>query len=108
MFNPYQEVIKVVREWCDVYDSGSYEDFLVELKLDGGYRTEILICDIADSDDYFVFLHDWYEGEQDIEIVGFRPVSTIHMEGIPNKDRRWRCKMNKELLGEVPVTYEIY
>lgn len=78
---PYEEIAEKVEAWCK---SHYYCDFLVTVRISGkqdGYcTTEYLEFDGGEM--RFMWLHDWWEGQDDVELCGFAPVNSIHITGM--------------------------
>lgn len=76
--NPYSHIEKIIRRWAE---ANFYDDFLVTCSVRGELDTEILkLCSDLDS---FEWRSDWLDGEFDISLVGFAPVSSIKVFGVP-------------------------
>lgn len=76
--NPYDEIAVIVKCWCEV---NYYTDFIVTISLDGEETTEFLEFDGNVAE--FIWLNDWWEGQTDIYLVGFRPLDAIKVYGFP-------------------------
>lgn len=70
--NPYKEIIKIIEDWCN---RNWWEDMIAEIVIDGEVTNEILLCEGNGS--YLVFNNDWYEGQEEIELTAFAPISEI-------------------------------
>ena len=79
--NPYDEIEKIVKEWCDSL-AGEYGDFLVTIMVNSVPVTEYLEFDASDIG--FVWNVDWWEGEKDIVLCGFIPKNRILIRGDPD------------------------
>ena len=69
--DPYEEVEKILRDWCD---KNYYTTLIVRLKLDGEIETVIVEWE---EDLKCCFNWDFYEGQENIELVGFIPVHDV-------------------------------
>ena len=72
--NAYAEVIAVVQEQASIYGN-----CLVTLRVDDRITTELLCF----NGDYggFCFENDWWEGEKEIELLGFVPICNLQIIG---------------------------
>lgn len=76
------------------------DDYVVRLKLkyddekDYRYTNEILEFD---GDDY-VWSNDWDEGQQDVEVIGYMPVSDIDTFCIPIDKKQFVCGNCRRLI----------
>lgn len=59
---------------------GWYEDFLATISRDGEEITEILFYTSMGEFEWEI---DWREGEKDIKLLGFRPISDLKYYGNP-------------------------
>ena len=75
---PYDIVADILTEWCY---KNYFTDMIIQLKLDG--ITENIIVTWEDTD--CVFEYDWWEGQRDIELVGFMD---IHDVKVPENVKR--------------------
>lgn len=67
---PYDWIRDNVDTYASVY---GYDDFLVTISVDGRVITELLVGDNGELE----WLNDWWEGETDIKLLGFIPVSHL-------------------------------
>lgn len=75
MIDFYTIIGKEIEQWSR--DNHHYEEMVVRLRLDGTYViTEFLDFDGLD----YQWLNDWYEGETEVELLGFTPLSEIQMK----------------------------
>jgi hypothetical protein len=72
MSTPYEEIAETISKWCETH---SYSDFIVTIDLNGTLITEVLEFDGGRVD--FIWLSDWWEGEKNVSLVGFRPIGDI-------------------------------
>lgn len=70
-FDAYEEVEKILRDWCD---KNYYTTLIVRLKLDGEIETVIVEWD---EDLTCCFNWDFYEGQENIELIGFSPAHIV-------------------------------
>lgn len=82
MEKEHYKIFEPIIEWCD---RNFYADMIVTIKADNNIITTILYCSslIGDSINY-EFLDDWYEGEENISLVGFFPLSHIEVHSNPD------------------------
>lgn len=73
---PYEEIAEVVENWAK---DNFYTDFIVAIRADGEELTEILVGDNGE----LVWLNDWWEGQKDVKLLGFRPINMISVRGAP-------------------------
>lgn len=95
MATPYEEIADVISDWCETH---GYEDFLVTIDLDGDLITEVLEFDGNKCE--FVWSMDWWEGEKNVSLVGFRPIRDIKFYGPPapnTNDMKVRAMSDEEL-----------
>lgn len=79
--NAYDEIIKIVKEWCNS-PGGLYDIFLVTIKLDDEPpMTHLLMFDANNVE--FYWENDWWEGEKNVFLYGFTPLSRINIIGRP-------------------------
>lgn len=81
MRDPYNEVAKVIKDWCD---KNYYTDFIVTIGIGGGEVTEFLEFSPEHID--FIWNTDWWEGEEDVKLLGFLPIGNISVYGTPNEN----------------------
>jgi len=56
-------------------------DIIVTIRINGVLISELLLdFDLEDYDDW-VWEHDWWEGEEDVEFVGAQVLSDVVIEG---------------------------
>ena len=66
----YDFIIDIITEWC----IGKYWcDMLVTLRVGGEVFSTILEYDAGEHS--FVFVSDWYEGEDWVQLLGFKPLA---------------------------------
>lgn len=69
-FSNYLKTLRIVE------DQLVYMRYKYSWETDWTYANEILMVDTNVPDDY-VWLNDWFEGQQDIEILGCIPINEI-------------------------------
>ena len=67
--NPYSTIGRYIRD-----NTTAIEDMIAVIKIDGVTMNELLLVDMHE-DEYFVWKSDWWEGEKDIALIDFFPVS---------------------------------
>lgn len=60
------------------------EDIIATIEIDGVRTNELFTVDMQE-DGYFVWKSDWYEGEQNVALIDFFPVS----DAIPERQGKW-------------------
>lgn len=78
------------------------EDIIATIEIDGIRTNELFMVDMQE-DGYFVWNSDWYEGEQNIALIDFFPVSEAEPE---RKKGKWIQSEEKE--GMEFTFYEIH
>lgn len=78
--NPYDAIVKRIKKWCDS-PGGLYDIFLVTIKLDDEPPMTHLL--MLDGDMEFYWENDWWEGEKNVFLYGFTPLSRINIIGYP-------------------------
>ena len=85
--NPYEEICNIIEEWCHGESedgNGRWEDFLVTVQL-GSSPPETHYLELEITDDVgFVWSTDWWEGEKDVRLVGFMPLSRVEFSTDPD------------------------
>lgn len=67
--NPYTEIGEYIRNHIT-----AIEDIIATIEIDGIRTNELFMVDM-EEDGYFVWQSDWYEGEKNIVLIDFFPVS---------------------------------
>ena len=75
---PYDTIAEPIVKWCE---ENYYTDFIVTISIDDGEITEIL--EVDPLEDECIWVNDWWEGQKDVKLLGFVPISDIHVHGIP-------------------------
>lgn len=81
---PYDSIAEIIEEWCQ---KNYYGNFLVTLRLNGELCVEYLYFGTGDPnwpDPHWVWESDWWEGQKDVELVGFIDISSVHVSGTPD------------------------
>ena len=81
---PYDTIADVIEKWCQ---DNYYSNFIVTLRIDGELCVEYLIYETGDPnrpDPYLVWESDWWEGQKDVELVGFIDISSVYVSGTPD------------------------
>ena len=73
---PYDTVLEPIEKWCE---ENYYTDFIVTILIDDAEITQLLEWDAEDG---FIWNSDWWEGQEDVKLEGFIPVSHIRIRGI--------------------------
>ena len=67
--NPYTTIGRYIGD-----NTTAIEDMIAVIEIDGVTMNELLLVDMHE-DGYFVWKSDWWEGEKDIALIDFFPVS---------------------------------
>ena len=67
--DPYSVIGKYIRDHVS-----AIEDIIAVIEIDGKISNELFMVDMQE-DGYFIWNSDWYEGEQNIALIDFFPVS---------------------------------
>lgn len=67
--NPYNVIGQYIRD-----HTAFIEDIIVTIEINGSRTNELFMVDM-EEDGYFVWKSDWWEGEQNIALIDFFPVS---------------------------------
>lgn len=70
-------LIAPIDEYCDY---NGYEDMLVTVQADGEILTIVLEFDAVNGT--WCWSWDWYEGQKNVELLGFVPLSHIKVVGM--------------------------
>ena len=79
--NPYAEIANIIDDWCK---KNYYESAFVTLSLNGRVITEYLSFNGNSVTGEFEWDMDWWEGERDVILLGFRMRSDAVFYGYPN------------------------
>lgn len=75
---PYDAVTAVIEQFAM---RNGYESFVVRLSLDGYETNELLILD-GNYSCQFEWNNDWWEGQKDVYLIGYVPLSEIRVNNI--------------------------
>jgi hypothetical protein len=78
---PYDIFVEPIEKWSE---NNYYGDFLVTISIDGFETTEILEFG---PDNKYVWLSDWWEGQEDVKLLGFIPIDDILIYGSPDESQ---------------------
>ena len=81
---PYDIIADEIEKWCQEHYYGS---FLVTLRINGELCVEYLIYETGDPnwpDPHLIWESDWWEGQKDVELVGFIDISSVRVSGTPD------------------------
>jgi L-rhamnose mutarotase len=81
------------------------EDIIATIEIDGVRTNELFMVD-TQEDVYFVWKSDWYEGEQNIALIDFFPVSDAQPEIVRCKDCMHRPTLDEDGELDFPPTYQ--
>ena len=70
----YEQLCGPIIKWCECH---YYTDFVVTIRINKRITTQYL--EFQGDDITFNWLNDWYEGESDIELLGFLPIDVIRI-----------------------------
>ena len=70
---PYETICEPIVAWCE---KNYYTDFIVTIWINDHEQTEFLEFD-ATGPGLLVWKSDWWEGEKDVRLLGFAPLSEI-------------------------------
>lgn len=71
-----KDFYKCLKGLCTLSDKIVYMRFKYSWEKDWTYSKEILYVDMS-SDDYYVWLNDWDEGQQEVEILGCMSIDDV-------------------------------
>lgn len=77
--NPYREIREIIEQWCS---QNRYGDVLVTISVNGEEITEYLSWEPYEG---FVWDMDWWEGEKEVILMGFRMRHDLTFYGFPEK-----------------------
>ena len=86
--DPYSVIGKYIRDHIT-----AIEDIIAVIEIDGITTNQLFMVDM-NEENYFIWNNDWYEGEKDIALMDFFPVSeainpSVQPKIIHCKDCRW-------------------
>jgi len=76
--SPYNYIADPIKAWCE---ENYYTDFLVTIWVGDHETTQFLALD--DNLCSFTWEIDWWEGEKDVRLLGFAPLTDIHIHNYP-------------------------
>ena len=77
---PYDIIADEIEKWCLEH---YYSSFLVTLRINGEICVEYLLY-MANLDTHWAWESDWWEGQKDIELIGFIDISSVRVSGTPD------------------------
>lgn len=80
--DPYTEAAEIIEQWAK---KNYYDDFVVTLRLEGEIVTTLLCMDEAANMEW---ANDWWEGQKEVRMIGFVPLSDLLCIGEPIKGNR--------------------
>ena len=80
--SPYAIIVEPIEKWSENH---YYGNFLVTISIDGFEDTEILMYEPGNG---YIWENDWWEGQEDVKLLGFMPIDDIRIYGSPDKDQR--------------------
>ena len=78
--SPYAIIAEPIEKWSE---NNYYGDFLVTISIDRFETTEILEFELGE----YVWENDWWEGQEDVKLLGFIPIDDIRIYGSPDEDQ---------------------
>lgn len=79
--DPYTSIGEKIESWCN---ENFYDDFIVTILIDGDPCTTLYRYDY--HSDSFYWEDDWYEGQKEVSLLGFTPISMCIIIGYPEKE----------------------
>lgn len=95
--DPYTEIGEYIKNHIT-----AIEDIIATIELDGMRTNELFMVDMQ-KDGYFVWKYDWWEGEEDVALLDFFPVSDAEPE---RKTGKW-IPCSKRLPKKIEKDYWI-
>ena len=84
--NPYSVIGKYIRDHIT-----AIEDLIAVIEIDGITTNQLFL--VENEEGYFIWNNDWYEGEKDVTLIDFFPVSeAINPSAQPEIIRCKDCK----------------
>lgn len=74
--DPYSEIGKYIQDHIP-----AIEDMIAVIEIDGVISNELFLVNMRE-DNYFVWKSDWWEGEQNIALIDFFPVSDAQKSSV--------------------------
>ena len=86
--DPYSAIGKYIRDHIT-----AIEDIIAVIEIDDIATNQLFMVDM-NEENYFIWNNDWYEGEKDVALIDFFPVSeainpSVQPEIIRCKDCKW-------------------
>lgn len=69
---PPEDILDRVDAYAMIF---GYDDYLVTIDLAGEVHTKILLCENGE----LAWVNDWWEGQDDVKLLGFIPISHINI-----------------------------
>ena len=76
--SPYEYIAEPIKAWCE---ENYYTDFIVTIRVGDHETTEYL--GLTNDGCNFVWENDWWEGEEDVRLVGFAALDDIRIQNYP-------------------------
>lgn len=95
MITPYDVIANIIDAWCQEH---YYGHFLVTLSIEGELCVEYLYFETGDPnwpDPHWVWESDWWEGQKNVELVGFIDISSVYVSGTPDNYKILEMEENK-------------
>ena len=101
--DPYSAIGKYIRDHIT-----AIEDIIAVIKINDAETNQLFMVDI-NEENYFIWENDWWEGEEDITLIDFFPVSeaqcanqnaqsadTISRQDAIDEIREWKSRMTTD------------
>ena len=76
----YEAAADIIDKWAQ---KNGYTDMIVTLAVDGEVKTEYIAPAFRKYGFQWEWEYDWWEGEKEVWLLGFRPLEMIHCFGYP-------------------------
>ena len=73
----YEAVSDIIKEWAEKNQPYVYSQYVVDIWTPNGRGLQYVEYDI--SRDCWIWEHDWWEGEESIELYGFAPLDELDL-----------------------------
>lgn len=110
--DPYDEIGKYIRDHLTVI-----EDMIAVIEINGVIKNELFMVDL-DEDGYFVWKHDWWEGEENVTLLDFFSVSDaqspsaqseiIYCKDCKHYSHLWYCEVWNNSPGFPAVSDDMF
>ena len=80
--DPYEQIVDVVDAWAK---ENIYTNMIVTISVNGAVTTQYLGLEFGVTGFHWVWEYDWFEGEPEVYLLGFRPLDMVHCIGLPEK-----------------------